>query len=88
MSKIAIWEGLGRRRRSKSYGYRYKLPKAPPGRHWHANKNRKASTPAMKKAQARFKTAAKACKVEFRRKGGIKQRRRAFNMCIKAKLAK
>ena len=80
MSRVAIFEGLGRRRKhSKKFGV---SPKAKAGRHWHQNKNRArgAKTPA----QMRFKLAAKACKVEFSRKGKTPiAKRRAFNSCIK-----
>ena len=44
------------------------------------------ATAKQKKAQARFRAAAKACKVEFKKGGSGKARRRAFNNCIKRKL--
>ena len=82
MSRVAIFEGLGRRhKRSKRFGV---SPKAKPGRHWHMNKNRAkgAKTPAQK----RFAAAAKKCKVVFTKKGSPVQKRRAFNSCIKVVL--
>ena len=53
MSKIAIFKGLGRSRRSirrrslRSFGV---SPKAKPGHHWHMNKNRRKgqTTPARR----------------------------------------
>ena len=43
---------------------------------------------ARTRQQKRFSAAAKSCKVEFRKKGSPKQRRRNFNDCIKRKLRK
>ena len=84
MSKIAIFKGLGRSRRSirrrslRSFGV---SPKAKPGHHWHMNKNRRKgqTTPARRM----FAKAAKSCKVAFKGSGTAKAKRSRFNNCIK-----
>jgi hypothetical protein len=89
MSRVAIFEGLGRRRKRRLGKHRRTAkrsrfgvsPKAKPGRHWHMNKNRqKGKTTA---ARRKFAAAAKSCKVVFRGAGSPVAKRRKFNSCIK-----
>ena len=94
MSRVAMFEGIrrkgrkkksvagyGRKRRSKSYGIH--TPKAKPGSHWRLRKTRKdaghkgGKTPAQKI----FAKAASSC--PYPKNGSAKQRRSAFNDCIR-----
>jgi hypothetical protein len=94
MSRVAMFEGIRRRKGRKSkkaYGrkrsrraYGVHTPKAKPGQHWRLRKTRKdaghkgGKTPAQKI----FAKAASSC--PYPKSGSAKQRRSAYNNCIAA----
>jgi hypothetical protein len=85
MSKIAIWKGLGRRRKSASRRRGHRRTRRSirgigysKSVRFHHRKSKSAG-----KAKTIFGTAAKVCKVEFKKKGSPKQRMLKYRKCIK-----
>ena len=93
MSRIAVFEGLHRRRKARKgkslAAYRKKGPgshgklKAPKGTHWRLRKTRKDAGKKGGKtpAQQTFAKAAKSC--SYPKNGTSKQRRTSYNDCIR-----
>ena len=80
MSRVAIFEGYGRRRKHEKLGMRV-TPAAGAGYHWHKMKNRPKG--AKTEAQKNFAKAADFCKVAFKGSGSPKAKRSTYNDCIR-----
>ena len=84
MSRVAMFEGIRRRRKGrKSRKAMGKFPKLKQGYHWRSRKTRKDAGKKGGKtaAQRLFAQAAKSC--PYPKSGSAKQRRSAYNDCIR-----
>jgi hypothetical protein len=87
--KVAMFEGLPKYKRGlgKKFKRAYKKTRSGArscgkGKHVACVKNR---TGKLSAAQSRFAKAAKACKVQWKKKGTFLSRRNAYNKCISQK---